>query len=194
MSSNNFCDSFGMLFVAWYSLRQNFFSLFALKVGWNVGYDFNESDFQVCMDILKTYLTKANDAGDAKIPWNSLKYLIGEVSDSCTSSVGNLSCVGVIYVVLAFDWVFDGLLSSLSLRWCMEAALLTASIAGFWTPTWTNTWEISYSTHSNLSTSSSMRRSITKFPRRDRRTITLVRVKFTPFSPIQVIFAEIGQG
>lgn len=31
------------------------------------------------MDVLNTYLTKAHDNGDAKIPWGSLKYLIGEV-------------------------------------------------------------------------------------------------------------------
>ncbi|XP_068013204.1 dynein axonemal heavy chain 10, partial [Melanerpes formicivorus] len=49
------------------------------KVGWNVPYDFNESDFQVCMEILNTYLTKAFQQNDDEIPWNSLKYLIGEV-------------------------------------------------------------------------------------------------------------------
>ncbi|KFO71450.1 Dynein heavy chain 10, axonemal, partial [Cuculus canorus] len=49
------------------------------KVGWNVPYDFNESDFQVCMEILHTYLTKAFQNNDDKIPWSSLKYLIGEV-------------------------------------------------------------------------------------------------------------------
>uniref|UniRef100_A0AAY5K1P1 AAA+ ATPase domain-containing protein n=1 Tax=Esox lucius TaxID=8010 RepID=A0AAY5K1P1_ESOLU len=49
------------------------------KIGWNVSYDFNESDFQVCMEILNTYLTKAHAQGDAGIPWGSLKYLIGEV-------------------------------------------------------------------------------------------------------------------
>jgi dynein heavy chain len=49
------------------------------KIGWNVSYDFNESDFQVCMDVLKTYLNKAHEVNDPKIPWNSLKYLIGEV-------------------------------------------------------------------------------------------------------------------
>ncbi|XP_076854099.1 dynein axonemal heavy chain 10 [Brachyhypopomus gauderio] len=49
------------------------------KIGWNVPYDFNESDFLVCMQILDTYLTKAHTQGDAKIPWGSLKYLIGEV-------------------------------------------------------------------------------------------------------------------
>ncbi|XP_051514176.1 dynein axonemal heavy chain 10 [Myxocyprinus asiaticus] len=49
------------------------------KIGWNVPYDFNESDFLVCMEILDTYLTKAQTQGDAMIPWGSLKYLIGEV-------------------------------------------------------------------------------------------------------------------
>ncbi|KAJ3602266.1 hypothetical protein NHX12_030025 [Muraenolepis orangiensis] len=49
------------------------------KIGWNVSYDFNESDFQVCMEILDTYLTKAHNQGDTEIPWGSLKYLIGEV-------------------------------------------------------------------------------------------------------------------
>ncbi|XP_052801261.1 dynein axonemal heavy chain 10-like isoform X3 [Mya arenaria] len=49
------------------------------KIGWNISYDFNESDFSVCMEILKTYLQKAFDLGETKIPWNSLKYLIGEV-------------------------------------------------------------------------------------------------------------------
>ncbi|GAB1598225.1 dynein axonemal heavy chain 10 isoform X2 [Argonauta hians] len=49
------------------------------KVGWNVSYDFNESDFRVCMQILNTYLTKSLEQGDPKIPWSSLKYLIGEV-------------------------------------------------------------------------------------------------------------------
>uniref|UniRef100_A0A9L0IQP0 Dynein axonemal heavy chain 10 n=1 Tax=Equus asinus TaxID=9793 RepID=A0A9L0IQP0_EQUAS len=49
------------------------------KIGWNVYYDFNESDFQVCMEILNTYLTKAFQQNDPRIPWGSLKYLIGEV-------------------------------------------------------------------------------------------------------------------
>ncbi|XP_050294970.1 dynein axonemal heavy chain 10 [Anthonomus grandis grandis] len=49
------------------------------KIGWNICYDFNESDFNVCVQILDTYLTKALKAKDSRIPWNSLKYLIGEV-------------------------------------------------------------------------------------------------------------------
>ena len=49
------------------------------RVGWNVSYDFNESDFSACLLILKTYLSKAHENGDVKLPWGSLKYLIGEV-------------------------------------------------------------------------------------------------------------------
>ncbi|KAL3317581.1 Dynein heavy chain 10, axonemal [Cichlidogyrus casuarinus] len=49
------------------------------KLGWNIPYDFNESDFQVCNQIIETYLQKAFMEGDARIPWESLKYLIGEV-------------------------------------------------------------------------------------------------------------------
>ncbi|KAK6624941.1 hypothetical protein RUM44_011805 [Polyplax serrata] len=49
------------------------------KIGWNINYDFNESDFNVCMQILDTYLTKMFDAKESRVPWNSLKYLIGEV-------------------------------------------------------------------------------------------------------------------
>lgn len=49
------------------------------KIGWNVPYDFNESDFSVCLTILQTYMNKAESSGDKGIPWPSLKYLIGEV-------------------------------------------------------------------------------------------------------------------
>lgn len=31
------------------------------------------------MEILNTYLTKASQQHDPKVPWDSLKYLIGEV-------------------------------------------------------------------------------------------------------------------
>ncbi|XP_058809033.1 dynein axonemal heavy chain 10 [Phymastichus coffea] len=49
------------------------------KIGWNINYDFNESDFNVCTTILATYLTKNLKLKESRIPWNSLKYLIGEV-------------------------------------------------------------------------------------------------------------------
>ena len=37
------------------------------RLGWNVPYDFNESDFEVCMQILDTYLTKSFDNKDEKV-------------------------------------------------------------------------------------------------------------------------------
>jgi dynein heavy chain len=48
------------------------------KLGWNVAYDFNMSDFTVSMKLMATYLTKAFDNKDTMIPWGSLRYLIGE--------------------------------------------------------------------------------------------------------------------
>eukprot|EP00742_Colponemidia_sp_Colp-10_P004363 GILJ01004656.1.p1 GENE.GILJ01004656.1~~GILJ01004656.1.p1 ORF type:complete len:2862 (-),score=582.32 GILJ01004656.1:82-7611(-) len=48
------------------------------KIGWNVKYDFNDSDFQVSLRLLGMYLTKAHDNNDEQLPWGSLRYLIGE--------------------------------------------------------------------------------------------------------------------
>lgn len=48
------------------------------KIGWNVSYDFNESDFKVSRQLLALYLTKAFENGDDVLPWGSLKYLIGD--------------------------------------------------------------------------------------------------------------------
>lgn len=48
------------------------------KIGWNVAYDFNESDFRISFRLLGLYLKKAYDNKDEMIPWASLRYLIGE--------------------------------------------------------------------------------------------------------------------
>jgi dynein heavy chain len=48
------------------------------KLGWNVPYDFNDSDFNVSRRLLAMYLSKAEENGDEAIPWGSLRYLIGE--------------------------------------------------------------------------------------------------------------------
>jgi dynein heavy chain len=48
------------------------------KIGWNVPYDFNESDFRVSMNLLNFYLTKAEEEKQEQIPWGSLRYLVGE--------------------------------------------------------------------------------------------------------------------
>lgn len=49
------------------------------KIGWNVPYDFNESDYDVSLKLLSMYLTKAfHESKDGVLPWGSLRYLIGE--------------------------------------------------------------------------------------------------------------------
>jgi dynein heavy chain len=48
------------------------------KIGWNVTYDFNFSDFLISFKLLNLYLSKALENNDENIPWDSLKYLIGE--------------------------------------------------------------------------------------------------------------------
>ncbi|CAD7947894.1 unnamed protein product [Amoebophrya sp. A25] len=47
------------------------------KIGWNVAYDFNESDLMISNKLTALYLQKSFDQG-AVIPWDTLRYLIGE--------------------------------------------------------------------------------------------------------------------
>lgn len=47
------------------------------KLGWNIHYAFNESDFNISIDLLGMYLQKSLDNKDDSIPWDSLRYLIG---------------------------------------------------------------------------------------------------------------------
>lgn len=50
------------------------------KIGWNISYDFSETDFTVCVQILINYLNKTKaDGEDAQLPWDTLRYLIGKV-------------------------------------------------------------------------------------------------------------------
>ncbi|MCO5597847.1 hypothetical protein L7F22_051931 [Adiantum nelumboides] len=58
------------------------------RLGWNVAYDFNETDLRISLLLIATYLKKTWDNKDDTIPWGTLRYLIGEamyggrVSDS----------------------------------------------------------------------------------------------------------------
>merc|ERR1719399_2754459 len=47
------------------------------RVGWNVAYDFNESDFRISVKLISLYLEKALQLHEP-IPWETLRYLIGE--------------------------------------------------------------------------------------------------------------------
>ena len=48
------------------------------KIGWNVNYDFNESDLNISRALCSLYLQKSFEDGDEFLPWGSLKYLIGD--------------------------------------------------------------------------------------------------------------------
>ncbi|CAH8459226.1 unnamed protein product [Dicrocoelium dendriticum] len=48
------------------------------KCGWNVCYDFSDSDFQVSLRILQISLNKSEET-KREISWDTIKYLIGEV-------------------------------------------------------------------------------------------------------------------
>ncbi|CAF1512159.1 unnamed protein product, partial [Didymodactylos carnosus] len=49
------------------------------KLGWNINYDFNESDFRVSFNIIKSYLNMSLERGTFEIPWITIRYLISEV-------------------------------------------------------------------------------------------------------------------
>jgi dynein heavy chain len=48
------------------------------KIGWNIRYDFNASDFNISFRLIALYLNKALDEGEEELPWETLRYLIGE--------------------------------------------------------------------------------------------------------------------
>ena len=49
------------------------------KIGWNVNYDFNKSDFDISRKLISLYLNKTMDGGkDEALPWGSIKYLVGD--------------------------------------------------------------------------------------------------------------------
>lgn len=78
------------------------------KIGWNVRYSFNESDFLVSRKLISLYLTKAFEDGDEFIPWNSLKYLIGEAMYGGRVSDGHDRRVLITYLgEYMGDFLFD---------------------------------------------------------------------------------------
>ena len=46
------------------------------SLGFNIPYDFNDSDYDICNDILADYLSSYKD----KTPWDAIRYLIAEVN------------------------------------------------------------------------------------------------------------------
>ena len=48
------------------------------KIGWNVTYDFNDSDYKISFRLISMYLNKAHQNNEEDLPWETLRYLIGE--------------------------------------------------------------------------------------------------------------------
>jgi len=48
------------------------------KIGWNVQYDFNDGDFRISWRLIQLYLNKAIETNSDVLPWETLRYLIGE--------------------------------------------------------------------------------------------------------------------
>lgn len=51
------------------------------KIGWNVRYDFNDSDFNISRRLLELYLESSYEwsgGDDNVVPWGAIKYLIGD--------------------------------------------------------------------------------------------------------------------
>ncbi|KAL9644994.1 hypothetical protein ABK040_004487 [Willaertia magna] len=44
-------------------------------IGWNIKYDFNDADFEISEQIIKSYLSK-----NQKVAWDALRYLLGEIA------------------------------------------------------------------------------------------------------------------
>jgi dynein heavy chain len=48
------------------------------KIGWNCKYAFNESDINISINIMQIYLQKTLDNKEDSLPWETLRYLIGQ--------------------------------------------------------------------------------------------------------------------
>jgi dynein heavy chain len=48
------------------------------KIGWNCKYDFNDGDFRISWRLIHLYLNKAIENNEESLPWETLRYLIGE--------------------------------------------------------------------------------------------------------------------
>merc|ERR1719424_2021137 len=45
-------------------------------LGWNIPYDFNDSDFDICENLIAMYL----DENPTEIPWDAIRYLIADAN------------------------------------------------------------------------------------------------------------------
>lgn len=48
------------------------------KIGWNVISDFNMSDYGISCSLIKLYLEKTHATQEEVLPWDTMRYLIGD--------------------------------------------------------------------------------------------------------------------
>eukprot|EP00438_Fugacium_kawagutii_P007471 Skav230096 [mRNA] locus=scaffold283:2039:36053:- [translate_table: standard] len=83
-------------------------------LGWNIGYDFNDSDFDICENILAMYL----DENPTDIPWDAIRYLIAEAEGRLKIPCPKRSYVNEFFCVAALQPKFQ--LSSLTTYYIPE--------------------------------------------------------------------------
>merc|ERR1711991_1067532 len=49
-------------------------------LGWNIRYEFNDSDLQTSIEVLRNFLIDAAKTTDNIVPWDSLTYVTGDIN------------------------------------------------------------------------------------------------------------------
>jgi len=78
------------------------------KIGWNVSYDFNMSDYLISYELISMYLKKAHELQEEELPYDTLRYLIGEAMYGGRVTDNNDRRVLMTYLTEYLgDFIFD---------------------------------------------------------------------------------------
>jgi dynein heavy chain, axonemal len=78
------------------------------KIGWNVSYDFNMSDYLISQELISMYLKKAHEQQEEELPYDTLRYLIGEAMYGGRVTDNNDRRVLMTYLTEYLgDFIFD---------------------------------------------------------------------------------------
>jgi len=78
------------------------------KIGWNVASDFTASDYLISYQLIKLYLDKTHESGDEVLPWDTMRYLIGDAmyGGRVTDDLDRRALVTYLQEYLG-DFIFD---------------------------------------------------------------------------------------
>lgn len=78
------------------------------KIGWNVNYDFNDSDYRISLNLISLYLNKSIETNEEELPWSTLRYLIGEAMyDECVTDDFDRRVLNTYLKEFMGDFIFD---------------------------------------------------------------------------------------